>query len=512
MTEEAQSVIDRPLRDELAASERELAAIYAHVPGILFYVAVDLDGEFRFLSMSDGGLIAMGMTREQVVGSRVRDIIPPPSRDKVLNYYREAIRSGQTVRWEEESVYPAGRRHGEVAVTPLHDSNGVATRLIGIVHDITQRKAAEAALGEADARKTEFIASLSHELRNPLAAITNNLAVLDVAGGDSDAAVRARAIVGRQVAHMTRLVDDLLDITRITRGTIELHRESIELGTLLRRAIEEHMAAFSSHRITCQIELPGTSLWLDADATRLTQVIGNLLSNAIKFTPPGGRVTASLAGEHETAVLRIRDTGIGIDRDLLNLLFVPFKQARQPLDLSATGLGLGLMLVKSIVELHGGAVAAASDGPDRGTEITVRLPLTPAHIPIEAAPPPRVAGTRRVLVIEDHVDVAEGLRALLEHLGHEVQVSADGPSGIAKAGTFRPNVILCDLGLPGMSGYDVARAIRCGGTSSPLLVALSGHVLPQDRERSAAVGFAHHIAKPSTLADLERVIAAARAE
>jgi PAS domain S-box-containing protein len=507
VTEPNPSIVER-LRDQLAANERELAAIYAHVPGILFYVAVGPDEEFRFLSMSDGGLTAMGLPRERVVGSRVRDVIPAPSCDMVLDHYREAIRTGRTVRWEEESIYPAGRRHGEVAVTPLYDSRGAPTRLIGIVHDITERKAAETALSEADARKTDFIAAMSHELRNPLAAICANLAVLDLAAGDSQSAIRSRAIVGRQVAHMTRLVDDLLDITRITRGTIELQRESLELGALVGRALEEHQAAFAIRDLACQIELPAKSLWLDADPARLTQVIGNLLSNALRFTPPRGRVAVSLAEEDGAAVLRVRDTGVGIEADLLDVLFVPFKRAHRPLD-GNPGLGLGLALVKSIVELHGGTVAAASDGLDRGTEVLVRIPLAPPPVLQESTLPERTTGARRVLVIEDHHFIAEGLRTLLELLGHEVRVAFDGPSGIAAARAFRPNVIFCDLGLPGMSGYEVARLIRNGGPNPTVLVALSGYVLAQDRERASAAGFAHHIAKPTSVAELERVIATA---
>jgi PAS domain S-box-containing protein len=227
---------ERELRNALGRLQQELSAIYASVPGIVFCVAVEPDGDFRFSSMSDGGLVAMGLTREQFVGARVRDVIPEPSRDTVLDNYREAIRAHRTVRWEEVSMYPAGERHGEVAVTPLYDENGVPTRLIGIVHDITERKAAEAAINEANSRKSDFIAAMSHELRNPLAAISASLTLMDLAAGSADA-TQAREIVGRQVTHMARLVDDLLDITRITHGRIELHRSSVEFGGLLRRTV-----------------------------------------------------------------------------------------------------------------------------------------------------------------------------------------------------------------------------------------------------------------------------------
>jgi two-component system CheB/CheR fusion protein len=395
-----------------------------------------------------------------------------------------------------------------VAVTPLYDENGVATRLIGIVHDVTEHKAAEAAINEANARKSDFIAALSHELRNPLAAISASLAVVDLAAGSADG-MRAREIVGRQVTHMARLVDDLLDITRITRGRIELDRASVELGALLRRTVDDHRAAFEARGVACEVDGPDTELWLDADATRLVQVLGNIFGNAIKFTPTGGRVTVSATRENELAVVRVRDNGIGIDPETLDLLFQPFTQARPPLDHGAPGLGLGLAIVKVIVELHGGTVAVASEGANRGTEITVRIPLACAAASSEVAPVSDSVPSRRVLIIEDNADASEALRLLLQLRGHEVRACADGPAGVAIARSFSPQVVICDLGLPGMSGYEIARLLRVEGGRPPVLVAVSGYALPRDRERSAAAGFAHHLPKPIAVAELERLIAGA---
>ncbi len=495
---------------DAAALERELAAIYANVPGILIYIAVEPDGEFRFLSVSDAGLAATGLRRDQFVGALVRDVIPQPSLDMVLGHYREAIRSGRTVRWEETSVYPAGTRYAEVAVTPLYDDSRIATHLIGIVHDITERKLGEIALREADARKTEFLAVLSHELRNPLAPIRFALEAIALAPPGGEMAKRAREILDNQFSHLAHLLDDLLDATRITFGKVELRREPIELRALLRRTFDNYAAGFDNYGLTCEVVLPDVELWLDADATRIVQVIGNLLNNAMKFTPSGGRVIVSLARERDLAVLTIRDTGIGIEPDLLARVFVPFTQARQSLDRAAGGLGLGLALVMALVDLHGGTVAAASAGTNQGTELVVRLPLAspPQRPAIRVAP--RTAAARRVLVIEDNVLTAEALRILLELDGHEVRVSYDGVTGVETARVFRPNVVLCDLGLPGMNGYEVARLLQADETTAQaLLVALSGYALPEDRARAAQSGFLFHLAKPPSLESLKELFNAA---
>ena len=495
---------------DVSALERELAAIYANVPGILIYIAVEPDGEFRFVSVSDATLAATGLRRDQIVGALVRDVIPQPSLDIVLGHYRDAIATGRTVRWEETSEYPAGTRHAEVAVTPLYNDRGVATHLIGIVHDITERKKLEDAFRGADARKTEFLAVLSHELRNPLAPMRYSLKALDLAPAGSEQAARAREILDSQVTHLARLLDDLLDITRFTFGKVELQRAPIELRALVRRTFDNYAGGFDKHGLSGDLELPDAELWLDADTTRITQVIGNVLDNAMKFTPSGGRVTVALAREGESAVLSIRDTGIGIEPEMLPKVFVPFTQARQSLDRADGGLGLGLALVKTLVELHGGTVQAASAGKNAGVELVVRLPLVARPSRATTASVRRGTPPRRVLVIEDNSLTAEALRILLELQGHEVRVSHDGASGVATAREFRPNVVLCDLGLPGMNGYEVARRLREDErTSEALLVALSGYALPEDRARAEQAGFLFHLAKPPSLESIKELLAAA---
>jgi PAS domain S-box-containing protein len=500
-------------RQQLKQATRELEAIYEHVPGILFYVAIEPGDGFRFASASRATLKAIGLRRDQFVGQLVRDVIPPASRDIVVSHYLEAIRTRQTVRWEEVSVYPAGRRVGEVAVSPLYDPDGAVSHLIGIVHDVTERKDAEDRLREENQRTTEFLATLSHELRNPLAAIRSALAILDLTT-DDERRHHARAILERQVNHLGRVVDDLLDMARITSGKLTLRRDLLPLAELLQHTVDDYRPAFESRGVECEGRLMRDDpSWIDGDATRLLQVFSNLLGNALKFTPNGGRVTISLENDEGSAVVRVRDTGVGIAADVLDRVFVPFVQASQSLDRAAGGLGLGLALSKGLVDLHGGTMAAVSAGLGRGAELIVRLPLAPRPAPVEQQPAPLTTEPRRILVIEDNVDVAAALCMLLELRGHAVQASHDGPSAIAIAREFHPEIVICDLGLPGMSGYDVACALRNPelGTK-PLLIAVSGYDALADRTRSAAAGFDHHFAKPLNLLELERLLAVTKHE
>jgi CheY-like chemotaxis protein/two-component sensor histidine kinase len=316
------------------------------------------------------------------------------------------------------------------------------------------------------------------------------------------------------VLHLSRLTDDLLDVTRISRGKVRLQRERVDLVDVVRRAIEDHGALFASRQVSLEAALPATPLWLDADPTRLGQVVGNVLWNAAKFTDPGGRaaVTVRRAGEG-LAEVRIRDDGIGIPADLLPDVFEPFVQADRSLDRTRGGLGLGLALVRSLVELHGGTVEALSDGPGRGAEVVLRLPVVPE--PPALAVPERPIGREsmphhRVLVVEDNVDAAETLREMLRLWDHDVEVAHDGPGGLERARAFRPDVVLCDIGLPGMDGYEVARALRSDPVSaSVFLVAVTGYASPEDARRAAGAGFDLHLGKPVPIEVLEEVLATA---
>ena len=363
-------------------------------------------------------------------------------------------------------------------------------------------------LQDADRRKDEFIAVLSHELRNPLAPIQNSLYLLDRAPPGSDRSARALEVIHRQTNHLARLVEDLLDVTRIARGKIRLQRQRIDLVELVRRTVEDHLASCSDAGIRLAATLPDAPLWVHADPTRLAQIVGNLLGNALKFTPRGGEVALALSGERDGATLRVRDSGVGIAPEVLERLFRPFSQADQTLDRSRGGLGLGLALVRGLAALHGGSASAASAGLGCGAEFTVTFPLDCA--PGAATPAPAAAPVlpRRVLVIDDNEESADTLKELLELSGHEVRTAYDGPSGIATAREFRPELVLCDIGLPGMSGYAVAQALRADrALGSARLVALSGYALSDDVQRALEAGFHQHVAKPPALEVLEQLLA-----
>jgi two-component system CheB/CheR fusion protein len=399
----------------------------------------------------------------------------------------------------------------------IHGDDGV-DRVLESNRDVTESKAAEArneqlieALREADRRKDEFMAMLSHELRNPLSPIRNSLFILERAPLGSEQAQRAKAVITRQVEQLTRIVDDLLDVTRVARGKLQVKRRPLELGELLRRTVEDHRLLIANAGLELDVRLPSRPLWVDGDPARLAQALGNVLANATKFTSRGGHILVALeesAAPFGMAVLRVRDDGVGIERALLPRLFEPFEQADRTLDRGRGGLGLGLALVKGLVEQHGGEVHAESDGPGKGAEFIIQLPLVRAQSAETSAPTTQpMHSTRRVLVIEDNVDAADSLREALMLAQHEVLVAYRGPDGLEKAREFKPDVVLCDIGLPEMDGYQVARAIRADDQLRNVrLIALTGYALPQDLAKAKEAGFDQHLAKPPSLEKLEEVM------
>jgi signal transduction histidine kinase/ActR/RegA family two-component response regulator/CHASE3 domain sensor protein len=376
---------------------------------------------------------------------------------------------------------------------------------------VEKLSASEEALRQSDKNKSDFMALLSHELRNPLAPIRNSLYVLGHSEPGSEQAARAQRIIDRQVEQLARLVEDLLDVTRISRGKVQLRRTAVDLGRLVRQAAEDNRGHFTENGIELDVRVPEEPVAVDGDPARLSQVIGNLMQNAAKFTPTGGRVSVHLENAGGTARLRVHDTGVGMDAETLGRLFQPFVQAEGGLARSSGGLGLGLALVKGFVEMHGGSVRAASEGCGQGSEFVVELPTTAEAPPEEAPHAAGARAARRVLVIEDNVDAAESLREALRLSRHEVEVAYTGASGIEKARDWRPSIVLCDVGLPDISGYQVARAFREDPIlRSVLLIALTGYALPDDLKRASEAGFDDHLGKPPSMDRLEDLLSQLR--
>jgi signal transduction histidine kinase/CheY-like chemotaxis protein len=359
---------------------------------------------------------------------------------------------------------------------------------------------------EANRAKDEFLATLSHELRNPLGAIANAVAALERRGSAEETAARLRQIIHRQTHHLTRLVDDLLDVARAAAGKVALSRQPLDLSELVGGAVRALRASGRArqHRVTLRAE----SVVVSADSTRLAQVVTNMLDNAIKFTPSGGTVDVEVTREGQDAVLRVTDTGIGIAPDMLPRVFELFAQAEQPIDRGAGGLGIGLTLSRRLVELHGGTISAASDGPGRGAQFTVRLPLGAPATPPPAPAAPGPERARRILIVEDNDDARESLRLLLESLGHRVTEAAEGQRALALALHHRPEVVLIDLGLPGLDGYALARALRESAIGKTItLIAVTGYGQLDDRRRSKEAGFDAHLVKPVAQGLLASLIA-----
>ena len=403
-----------------------------------------------------------------------------------------------------------GRRWiGIYSAVPIVSTEG-RTLVTETIREVTELKRAFEALRDADRRKDEYLAMLSHELRNPLAPIRSAVFLLERADPASDGARRAREVIARQVGHLSRMVDDLLDVSRLARGRVELRRARLDLGELVRRVGEDHRLLLADVGIELDVSVPDAPVQVDGDSTRLAQLLGNLLQNSAKFTPKGGRVTLTLAVEAGRAALRVVDTGAGIEPALLARVFEAFVQEERTLARSRGGLGLGLPLVKGLAELHGGTVEALSAGAGAGAELIVRLPLASSRaVPgaerggdEEAAP-----GGRRVLVVDDNVDAAESLCDVVAFLGHSVEAVHDGAAALARIRERHPDVVLCDIGLPGMDGYQVARAIRAEpGLAGIRLVAVSGYAQPEDRARARRAGVDAHVAKPADPADIGRLL------
>jgi PAS domain S-box-containing protein len=394
--------------------------------------------------------------------------------------------------------------HGCAA--PIRSEDGTVEAAVASVVDVTAEKQARAAADEANRAKDEFLAMLGHELRNPLAPIFTALHLMRLRGESTYA--RERAVIARQVNHLARLVDDLLDVSRATRGALRLERTPVEVAPVVADAIETAGPLLEERKHRLTVAVPRTGLVVDADAERLAQVVGNLLSNAAKYTPPGGHIRVSARVEGEQIVIEVADDGAGIPPEILPRVFDPFTQGRQGLDRKQGGLGLGLAIARQLIVGHGGTIEARSTGPGRGTTMVVRLPRvrrpsaadSPAHDPTAHTP----RGARRVLVVDDNPDAAELLEDALAAAGHDVRTAPDGPSALQLVESFVPEIAFLDIGLPVMDGYELAGLLRrLPALRAVPLVAVTGYAQDDDRQRALASGFTEHLAKPL---DPDRVI------
>ncbi len=507
---------DDATADELRARLRGLSDLVARAP---VPIAVAHDAECRFISANHAlarllhvppdANISLALDRGGRPLYRIqRDGRDIPTSELPMQY---AIAHRTHLANDIEIVRPDGSvLYVQNDVEPLYDRHGNVCGCVSVCVDMTERRQIEDMLREADRRKDEFLATLSHELRNPLAPIRNALEVMRRAGHDAQLNERALSIMERQLQQLVRLTDDLLDVSRITRNRIELRRDRIDLRTVMHSAVEttEPLSDAAGHVIA--VDLPQTPLWVHADFTRLAQAFANLLNNAVKYTDRGGRISVSASSDANEALVTVSDNGIGIQPALLPRIFDMFMQVETGVNHLRSGLGIGLTLAKRLIELHDGRIDVRSAGAGTGTTFFVRLPLTAVDEQIPIVSRSRLEATRcRVLVAEDIPDAAEMMRIMIECMGHDVRVAGDGMEAVAIAREFNPQVALLDIGMPRMDGYEAARHIRAELGTRVLLVALTGWGQDEDKRRAHAAGFDRHVTKPAEPDVVESLIASA---
>jgi two-component system, chemotaxis family, CheB/CheR fusion protein len=474
--------------------------------------------EGRILSWNVGATRIFGFAPEEAIGRPITLIIPPELHAEEQRILAKLKRGERIDHFDTTRMTKDGRRIPiSLTVSPIRDARGVIIGASKVARDISERRRAEQlvreraeALREADRRKDEFLALLAHELRNPLAPIRYVLAASRKAGTPEQHR-RAEEVIERQVAHLSRLLDDLLDISRVTRGTLELKKSPTELTYIVGSAIETARPLLDAKRHELSLDLPKHALRLEADAVRLAQVFSNLLINAAKYTDPGGHILLRAAQEANEVVVAVRDDGIGIAAELMPRLFTLYSQGRAAHARAEGGLGVGLALVRGLVRLHGGSVSARSDGPGCGSEFVVRLPIgaaaeQPAAAVSEVRDSAPGAGLK-VLVVDDSRDVADTCATLLELSGHYVQTAYAGREALELAETFRPHVLLLDIGLPDTDGYQVAQKIRAADWGRDVqLVAVTAWGQAHDRQRAFEAGFDQHLTKPLAAEALEALL------
>jgi PAS domain S-box-containing protein len=481
------------------------------------------------LSWNKGAERIFGYAADEAIGRPITILIPPDRLGEEQDILARIVRGEHIEHFETVRVCKDGRLLDvSLTISPIRNTEGTIVGASKVARDISHRKALEArnielrereqrARQEAEAAsraKDEFLAMLGHELRNPLSPILTALQLMKLRGGGG--LEREREVIERQVGYLTRLVEDLLDVSRITRGTVAIKEEHVGVTDLVAKGIEIASPLLDQRTHVLEVDVP-RNLWVRGDAVRLSQVMSNLITNAAKYTPPGGRITVRATDERGDVVVRVRDTGIGIAPDVLPKVFDLFVQERQDIDRSQGGLGLGLTIVRNLVERHGGTVSAHSDGPGAGSEFVVRLPRadTPAAPgatadvrPVSESALAPSGASLRILIVDDSVDGAEMLAAALSAKGHKTQVAFDGPDALRVATTFRPAVVFLDIGLPVMDGYELAARLReLPELNGVRLFALTGYGQVSDRQKARDAGFDHHFTKPIDLDAIDLVLA-----
>ena len=495
----------RTSRDAWRASEIQFRTLANSIPMMAWYA--NPEGDIAWCN--DRCSEYTGKTIEELVGSQWEPVLDPDDLPRITTRWRAALASGTP--WED--VFRLRRRDGAMRwflarALPLRDDAGNIVRWFGTTADIDDQKRAEDRARASDRAKDEFLAMLGHELRNPLSPIMATLDLMQLR--DPKALAHERAIIQRQVSHLARLVDDLLDVSRINQGKIVLQCEPIELGEVVTRAVEMVRPLAEKKQHDLIVSVPAGGLVVDADPTRLAQAIGNLLNNAAKYTPPRGTIEVTGEARDSIVALRVRDTGIGISATMLPHVFELFAQEQQALDRSQGGLGLGLTIVQRLVAMHGGTVTAASEGLGRGSTFTIELPRW--MLPIAAGAPQVAADLPidmrglKVLVVDDNRPVAESFGEVLVTFGCEVRVAFDARTALAIARDFVPDVAMLDIGLPGMDGYELASRLRAQASRQPRLVAITGYGQPEDIRRAHDAGFAAHLVKPVRMAQIEAML------
>jgi PAS domain S-box-containing protein len=513
MTEFKKSLAERNrLVAELGAERALLNSLLDKAPvGLGFF-----DSELHFLRKNPAFAEMTGLAAGDQQGLTLHAALPALASD-FCDALRTVLATGQSIINQEIAFETAGKsgaaRYWLCSFYPVKTADGTILGVGSVIANIDDRKAMEEALKDADQRKDHFLAMLAHELRNPLAPISNAVQIMRIEGPGGPNLEWSIDVIAEQIKHMTRIVDDLLDVSRITRGTVDLRKEQIELLRVVELAVQASQPLLEDYKHALELALPPHSVLLEVDPGRLAQVLSNLLNNAAKYTPEGGRIKLSAALAGSELLIKVADNGIGIAQELLPKLFDMFVQADQTLSRSRGGLGIGLTVVRSLVEMHDGSVTVRSDGPGKGSEFTIRIPVSQSSLTsaekTKASPqePTRPLPRRRILVVDDNLRNAASLTKLLIALGQEVHTAHDGVEALEMARARHPDVILLDIGLPSMDGYEVARFCREDpALRTVILVAMTGYGKADDRRRSRAVGFNAHLVKPVSLEDLQLLL------